>query len=144
MAKKVDRGKDNAWGHTEFLHRDATRWKVERAEQRSSNSISNQREYTANSISHQGYSFNRFLLQPGVPRSLVKHSKACWITLQTALSYLCAIKIEFNLNIHPLKVTAILLKVKILLNSSKSFLKRFNLACKSFRAVWYQYIALLH
>lgn len=84
-----------------------------------------------------------FCCSRGAPRSLGKHSKACWITLQTALSYFCAIKIEFNLNIHPLKVTAILLKVKILLNFSKSFLKRFNLACKSFRAGWYQYIVLL-
>lgn len=63
----------------------------------------------------------------GAPRSLVKHSEACWITLQTALSYLHAIKIEFNLNIHPLKVTAIILKVKILLHFSKVFLNGLTL-----------------
>jgi len=53
-----------------------------------------------------------FCRSRSAPRSLARHSEACWITLQAALSYFCAIKIEFNLNIHPLKVTAILSKVK--------------------------------
>lgn len=72
-------------------------------------------------LANKAIHLTAFCCSRGAPRSLGKHSKACWITLQTPLSYLRAIKIEFNLNTHPLKVTAILLKVKILLNFSKKF-----------------------